>query len=317
MDYFLSVRGRDGSGYSNREGAVKFLAVPGGAGHLHRGQEVRRTEWLAGVQDASGCQRLADGTVLDKGHILIFVHGFNTDQFDMLERHRLIRRGLAAHGFPGAVVSYDWPSNGSVLGYASDRRDARRAAEELFFHGIRWLGRMQRADCAYNVHVLAHSMGCFLVREACDYADDDHETAQSGWLVSQMAFVAADISQKSMRAGNANSSSLYRRCARLTNYYSLYDETLSVSEVKRVGVSPRLGRIGLPSGHPRKAVNLSCGEYFKDNIANPGAAASWSHRWYFEASRFYEDLNHSLLGKIDRDAIPSRGFTAQGKRALI
>lgn len=311
VDYFLSVRGRQGDGYSNRMGGAKYLAVPETAGTYSKSHEIRVTQWVRDVQAAAGA------TAQEKGHIVVFVHGFNTDQWDMLERHRKIRKGLGAQGFKGVVISYDWPSDGSVLGYTSDRRDARRSADLLFSNGITRLSKLQTADCDYNIHVLAHSMGAYLVREAFDYADDDHVTAQKSWTVSQVAFVAADTSSKSMKAGNPKTSSLLRHSTRVTNYYSPFDEVLSVSEVKRIGVSRRLGRVGMPQDRAEKAVNLYCGKFFNDNRIGFGDGTAITHCWYFDAPRFYEDLFHTVMGKLDREVIPTRGRTDQGNLALV
>ncbi|WP_370229638.1 alpha/beta fold hydrolase [Cognatishimia sp.] len=311
MDYFFSVRGRSGDHYSNALATPKYLKVPEGADGLHRDHEVGLKQWLSDVQEAACASPPA------KGNILIFVHGFNTDQWDMLERHRLIRKGLQKRGYVGTVVSFDWPSDGTALGYVSDRRDARRAADYLFKHGITRLSAMQREDCEFNIHVLAHSMGSFLVREAFDYADDDHKTAQKSWNVSQVALVAADISAKSMRGGSPKTSSLLRHATRVTNYFSPLDEILSISEVKRIGVSRRLGRVGLPSEHSEKVYDVYCGQFYKDHKDSFESGVSTSHRWYFEADRFYEDLNHTLSGKLDREEIPTRGFTNKGRLALM
>ena len=310
MDYFFSVRGREGDGYSDSLARPKYLAVPDQDDDLQKKHEVRVSDWIRDVQDASGA------TQSTNGDILIFVHGFNTDQWNMLERHRKIRAGLSAQGYRGCVVSFDWPSDGSVLGYVSDRRDARRAAEYLFEYGITRLSRMQVADCKYNIHILAHSMGAFLVREAFDYADDDHATAQKSWSVSQIALVAADISQKSLKVGSPKTSSLLRHSTRVTNYYSPFDEALSISEVKRIGVSRRLGRVGLPDERSDKTVNLYCGDFYKKNKDGFGSGTSMSHRWYFEAPRFYEDLQHTIAGKLDRNVIPTRKATDKGNLAL-
>ncbi|WP_317054680.1 alpha/beta fold hydrolase [Roseovarius rhodophyticola] len=311
MDYFFSVRGRSGDGYSNSLGGAKYLAIPGDVTRAIRSHEISRTAFFRAVQDKAGA------TDTDKGNIVFFVHGFNTDQWDMLERHRKIRDGLMAHGFKGCVVSFDWPSDGFVLGYNADRRDARLSADRLFKDGITHVARAQEPDCRFNIHVLAHSMGCFLVREAFDFADDDHATAQQSWTVSQIAFVAADITSKSMAEGNPKSSSLLRRSTRLTNYYSPFDEVLSISETKRIGVSRRLGRVGLPDDHSQKAVNLYCGHYFDTHRAEFGTSAGISHRWYFEAPRFYEDLFHTFEGKLDRNVIPTRAMTDHWNLALV
>lgn len=317
-DFFFSFRGRDGDGYSNRIGSPKYLAVDTGSNVMHRGQEIRWSDWSERVMAASGAVKgnPTNGIKAVAGHVLLFVHGFNTDGFDMLDRHRRIRDGLAAQGFPGAVVGLDWPSNGSVLGYSSDRADARRTAERLFDVGIGRFSRMQEADCIINLHVLAHSMGSYLIREAFDYADDDHATAQQSWTVSQMVFVASDVSSKSMKLGSPKTSSLLRHSTRLTNYYSTHDSVLSISEVKRIGVARRLGRVGLPDDHSEKAVDVYCGKFFEENEHLFQQDESISHRWYFDSPRFYQDLNHTLIGKLDRSAIPGRKKASRGGFAL-
>ncbi len=310
MDYFFSVRGRAGDLYSDKLGKAKYLAIPGSVKQATRAHEIDKRKWFKAVQSKAGAKPLI------KGHIVIFVHGFNTELYDMLERHRKIRKGLEAHGFKGTLISFDWPSNGSAFGYSSDRRDARLSADRLFRDGLTELSALQQEDCDFNIHVLAHSMGCFLLREAFDYADDDHKTAQKSWTVSQVALVAADISQKSLRDGSSKSASLLRHSTRVTSYYNPYDDILSISEVKRIGVSRRLGRIGLPQDHSDKAANLYCGKFFRDNSDDFGDAVGISHRWYFDSPRFYEDLFHTFMGKLDREVIPTRGRTDQGNLSL-
>ena len=311
MDYLFSVRGRDGNGYSNKIGSVKYLQVPETKKEMERDCEISKGEWFKAVQADCGVKDI------ENGNVLVFIHGFNTEQYSMLERHRKIRKGLEEQGFDGTVVSYDWPSDGSALGYTSDRRDARRAADRLFVHGIKKLSADQRPDCKVNVHVLAHSMGNFLLREAFDYADDDRETAQKSWLVSQVAMVAADVSQKSMEDGNPKSSSLFRHAARVTCYYSPLDDILNISEVKRVGVARRLGRVGLPETAREKAVNLYCGAFYKKHKEDFGKDPGMSHKWYFDSPRFYEDLFATLQGKLDRNEIDTRAPTSRGNLALI
>lgn len=311
MEYFFTARRRSGDEYTDKMGTVRYLAVPENASHITPSHEVGNSAtWFNQVQHESGV------TDTKMGNVVFFVHGFNTKQHEMRARHKKIVAGLEAQGFDGVVISYDWPSDGTALGYASDRSDARGAANFLLDKGIKEFARRQTADCTINLHILAHSMGCFVVREAFDYADDNHAVAQTSWSVSQVALVAADISAKSMTKGSSQSSSLYRHSVRQTNYYSPLDEILSISNVKRVGVARRLGRVGLPDDHSETAVNLYCGEYFRSNKHQFDSGLSVSHTWYFDSPRFYEDLFHTLEGKLDRKEIPTRGITDQGNLAL-
>ena len=100
--------------------------------------------------------------------------------------------------------------------------------------------------------------------------------------------VGADVSVVSLSAGNPKSSSLYRHCARLTKYHNPFDNALSVSAVKRIGVAPRAGTRGLESPLHEKTADVHCGEYhvhrFREESLNHG------HTWYFYATHFLQDV---------------------------
>ena len=100
---------------------------------------------------------------------------------------------------------------------------------------------------------------------------------------------------------------------RVTNYFNLYDAVLQISNVKRAGVEPRVGRVGLPDNAPPKTVNVDCSAHFA-TIRRPGddpiAAASWSHSWYFSDANFYADLAETLRGAVDRTVTAGRGTGA-------
>jgi hypothetical protein len=156
-----------------------------------------------------------------------------------------------------------------------------------------------------------------VVREAFDDADDRPAVAARNWTVSQTMFAAADVSAQSLGAGNPKSSSLNRHTVRLTNYYNPLDDVLSISAVKRVGVSPRAGRVGLAVPHDAKAVNVYCGEYYKKLREGQGADIFGSHTWYFDDPVFLRDVWLTISGEIDRDEFPTRLPTSAGNLALV
>lgn len=314
MDYVFCVRNKSGSSFGNEPGATHFLTVPENTNTPSFAHKVTKTNWIKKVlADAqSGTQN-----GMPVGDILFYVHGFNTEQKVMIERHRKIRAGLAANGYKGVVVSFDWPSADSALNYLEDRKDAKKTAFRLVDEGIKPFAALQRPDCRINMHILAHSMGCYVVREAFDDADDRPAVAAKSWSVSQIMLVSGDLSAKSLQDGNPKSSSLYRHCVRLTNYYNPLDDVLSVSSVKRIGVAPRVGRVGLPDDPPEKAVNMYCGKYFKDNRSNFGTGITAGHTWYFDDPKFLEDVSHTVRGELDRHEFPTRAKTSQGNLGLI
>ena len=306
-DYVISVRKlnkKAPGGLGNEPGPTRFLAVPEGAAPASSHQ-IARKDWVAKVMEeaANGQKDPVTGNAC--GDILVFVHGFNNEPEKVLERHRLLEKNLGEAGFRGAVVSFDWPSNDQAINYLEDRSDARKTAARLVDDGIRLFTTTQLRGCSLNVHLLAHSTGAYVIRQGFDDADDARNIASVNWTVSQVAFIGADVSDRSMSAADSKSSSIYRHCVRLTNYQNPYDSVLKLSNIKRVGVAPRVGRVGLPESAPRKAVNINCGPYYHKHKKD-GAGSSSSHSWYFDDPGFARDLAHTLQGDIDRDFIPTR-----------
>lgn len=297
----------------SQPGLARLLTVPSDAADISTDHETQtKRAWTEAViaEGKTGTSEHSGGPV---GDIVVYVHGFNTRTKVMLERHRKIKKHLKAAGFKGAVVSFDWPSDNKAINYLEDRRDAKTSAIKLVDHGVRRFLEYQTADCEINVHILAHSMGAYVVREAFDDADDVAKIASKSWSVSQVMLLSGDISASSMREGNPKSSSLYRHCVRLTNYFNPYDEVLKLSNVKRIGISPRVGRVGLPHPAPEKAVNVNTGPYFNANYKNDDFIG---HYWYFDDAGFMKDVYATIKGDVDRKAIADRETDGDGGLAI-
>jgi esterase/lipase superfamily enzyme len=165
---------------------------------------------------------------------------------------------IARTAFINAVIGPNYnPTRSDVLffihGYNVTQADLIARHRDISSGLIQPFAAVVKSGCRINLQLLAHSTGAFIIREAFDDADDRDRIARTNWSVSQIAFVAADISSSSMTATDSHASSLYRHCVRLTNYYNPYDSVLKLSKVKRIGVSPRAGRVGLPAVIPSKA----------------------------------------------------------------
>ncbi len=215
MDYIFSARSVRANRFGNNAGPVKYLEIPENHREPMPAHSVSLRTWFDRVIAEGKTNVNSRG--MPVGDVLIYVHGFNNSPETVLLRHRAIRSGLQAQGFAGAVVSFDWPSASSALNYLEDRSDAKLTAIRLVDAGIAPFSRYVQQDCDISVHILAHSMGAFVVREAFDDADDRPAVAATSWTISQVMLCAGDVSSESMGA-SATSSSLYRHCVRLTNY---------------------------------------------------------------------------------------------------
>lgn len=313
MDYVMSVRSIRQGAFSDEPGATHFLEIPGNASQMTPAHSIKKTRWLEKILDAS--KKGAHGPVAE-GDIVVYVHGFNTSQKTVLKRLRSLRAGLEAHGFSGVVIGFDWPSASQALNYLEDRTDAKQTAFRLVDEGIRSFAALQRPDCRINTHILAHSMGCYVVREAFDDADDRPAIASHAWSVSQVILLGADVSSTSLSEGHSKSSSLYRHSVRVTNYFNPHDDVLSLSDIKRVGVAPRAGRIGVNPVDPAQLVDLDCGGYYVATYGGDGLPDQKAHTFYFEDDWIMRDMALTLDGKIDRYRIPSRVKDAAGRLVL-
>ena len=297
-DYLISTRKVRKKVFSSEPGPTRFLDVPSSRLPDPK-HEVTRTEFIERIIGSTAGPTCAD--------VVFFIHGYNVTQRDLIRRHRSIQRGLKSTGFAGRLISFDWPAFGSAANYLEDRSDARRVALQLVDDGLLTFAGLVKKGCTVNMHVLAHSTGAFIIREALDDADDRSRIAQVNWSLSQIVYVAADVSSKSMSDSSANSNSLYRHCVRLTNYSNPFDSVLKLSNVKRIGVAPRAGRVGLPGDAHSKAVNVDCGERFRQLYPEDGPVVDpKSHSWHFDDPLFFQDLSHTLVGDLDRHVIPTR-----------
>ncbi|NVO26512.1 alpha/beta fold hydrolase [Donghicola sp. C2-DW-16] len=313
MDYIFTVRRIRNGQFQPEPGNNSFLIVPPDADDIlpeHRvGGPTKKMPdtWARRVLHESKLDHVPEGQP-NRGDIVVHVHGFNVSTKKMLRRHRLLAKGLRDQGFEGVVVSYDWPSADKALNYLEDRTDAKITAIRLVDSGITGFVQRQTPDCPINMHIVAHSMGAYVVREAFDDADDRRMVAANAWNVSQVLLMSADVSAASMCELAGKSSSLYRHCTRLTNYNNPHDSALSLSNMKRVGVAPRVGRVGLPETAPTKAVNVDCGAYFEANRGVFTEIEYGQHTWYYHDQTFMRDAYETILGVSDRARLPTRAL---------
>lgn len=129
---------------------------------------------------------------------LFFVHGFNNDFLDVLERGHQFE-----HHYKVEVVAFSWPANGrssglgrigGVASYKSDKRDAvrstnalDRAFEKLGDYFDKYMEENRR--CNMRISLLMHSMGNYLFKNLMRSSVYQGETA----LFDNVILAAADV----------------------------------------------------------------------------------------------------------------------------
>lgn len=302
-------------------GATRFLKVPMAKRAYSTAEAISKERWTkAVIAAADGVEDEITGST---GDILFFVHGYNNDIGTVLWRTRTLQESLAAQGWKGLVVGFDWPSDNSTLNYLEDRYDASQVAQRLVEDALQIVVDAQfptdpnAGKCTVNVHLLGHSTGAYVIMEAFAGASKKGPLFKKPWRIGQVAFIGGDVSTASLSADSDWASPMYDRIFRLTNYSNRFDKVLGVSNMKRLGTAPRAGRVGLPAAIPDKAVNVDCSGYFCTKDPRQSAfVGTFNHSWYIGDPEFALDLALTLEGAIDRQAIPTRR-NDQGRLNLI
>jgi len=218
------------------------------------------------------------------GKIVVCVHGFNVELFEAFTWFRILTNtmkhmddaGCRIVTAPGDLaelgdaepesltgfIGFSWPSNGNVLSYPSDQREAVRSASAF----ASLLGRLKATGKSINL--ICHSMGNYL---AChtfaalvnkevvppafvDQADlrnllergeksDDEEIVRDGYLIDRFVMIAPDVERrhvtKSWGEGQETEyvgpfySGLQHLVKSKLNVYSRFDAALAVSDVEK------------------------------------------------------------------------------------
>lgn len=315
-DYLFCVRNNlKGEQFGNKPGPLRFLRVPRADKVAKPGPPHETEDKKTWIDEVVARAKTGENPNTQKpvGDVLVFIHGYNNSQEIVLARQRKLEATLKKAGYKGAVIGFDWPSADSAFNYLEDRDDARESALHLC-NCVALLTSKEALECEINVHLLGHSTGAYVIRQGFTFADESQHK-QHPWKVSQIAFIGGDVSRRAMARDRDKSTSIYRHCVRLTNYQNPFDSVLKLSNTKRIGVSPRVGRVGLPEGVPAHAVNVDCGEYFEalrkkkkagELEKNKDFYGTFSHSWHIGDPRFAKDLFHTLSGDVDRHHLPTR-----------
>lgn len=313
--FVISTRDVDASGnFVAEPGQTRFLVVPGTTNDFSPSHEVANKEsWRNQLVATARWPKpnLVTGT---DGEVLIFVHGYNNTTQEVLRRTDLLQTTLTAEGWNGIVVAFDWPSENSTLNYLEDRLDASGVAGRLVREVLPILIDAQserhengQAKCTTNVHMLGHSTGAYVIMEAFAMAEKVGEVFRSDYRIGQVAFVGGDVSAASLESDCEWAAPMYRRINRLTNYSNGFDSVLAVSNAKRLGTAPRVGRVGLTSNAHPKSVNVDTSDYFaQKDPATSNFVGTFCHSWHIGDTTWARDMAMALDGKIDRNYIPTR-----------
>jgi esterase/lipase superfamily enzyme len=307
--------------YTADPGKTTYLKVGAKQQDYSPADAISASRWKnAVIATADGDEDQITGST---GDILFFVHGYDNSIAEVLWRTRTLQKTLTAQGWRGLVIGFDWPSGNSALNYLEDRANAAAVAQRLVDDALRLLIQAQNPAqpgvprCTINMHLLGHSTGAYVIMEAFANADKKGEFFKTPWRIGQVAFIGADVSSASLARDSEWAAPMYGRIFRLTNYSNGFDKVLAISNAKRLGTSPRAGRVGLPENTDPRAVNVDCSSYFQSKDPDQSEfKGTFCHSWHIGDPVFALDLAMTLEGSMDRRVIPSRRNDA-GRLTLV
>lgn len=202
--------------------------------------------------------------------VLVYVHGYLNDFNAALFRAAQLKHDLE---FPGLVVAYSWPSQGTAAGYTLDEANVEWSA-----HNFRkFLDSLTASTGTARVHVLAHSMG----NRALAAALRERVCERGPGKLHHVILTAPDIDAEVFRRDVI--PALNGSARRVTLYVSEDDKALRASRV--VHGYERAGETRIVAPH-------------MDTVDTSGLGAKWFelfHSYFAEVKHVLHDIKRLLL----------------------
>lgn len=255
--------------------------------------EFVKNEWLAAIRSELKQSK--------RKTVTVFVHGYNSH---LVSNTELLAELYHYSGREGAVINYEWPSAGKLLGYFQDKGNAEFSTR-LFRSFISRLAQMTGAE---KIKIIAHSAGNPIVVNALKdlrliekdlTADELHRK----YKIAQVILAAPDMD--AMRFMNA----VFDRFNEMTPSVSVYaypkDRALIISS-KLFGFS-RLGNaIGKFSGWERESLKRASNIQLIDVSVPQSMYGSGLGHGYFHRDPW-----------VSSDILTSASISNPSKRGLV
>lgn len=254
-------------------------------------------------------------------HICMFIHGYNNDWASAMHTYGGVAQTLFdGPASLGELVSFDWPSKGSLLGYLPDRAEARQTGDDLtevLSELYDWLAAKQlqtKQDtanaCKAKTSVIAHSMGNYALQYAMEAAWTRKNRPLLVSLLQEVLMVAADVDNDIFKSGESVSDGdgegLANMSYRITALYTGRDNVLGSSAGLKHFGKRRLGRSGLDRTYPLpdNVWDIDC-----TNVLDPKVDGMAIHGEYFNPTeqKCYA-LMRAVLEGNDRSVLIARGL---------
>lgn len=219
----------------------------------------------------------------DQKHLTLFIHGYDNTWSAAVRRYDTICQQMYdGPGSIGELVSFDWPSKGSPLGYLPDRAEARQTGADLtnvLQELYDWMSGQQAIAvrnpddaCRAKTSIIAHSMGNYALEYAMNQLWTRKNRPLLVSLMQQVVMVAADVDNDLFKNGenvsHGDGEGLANLSYRITALYTGRDDVLGASAGLKHFGKRRLGRAGLDKTYPvpDNVWDVDCSDLINANV---------------------------------------------------
>jgi len=244
----------------------------------------------------------------DKRDTLVFVHGYNNSFRDGLRSGFKLAENFADMN----ILVFSWPSDGSMtpwLAYSSDRHDAAASGPALARGLLKLTDYLcdvsHKTDCGQRVHLLAHSMGAYVLRHSLQYYRG--QSARLLQVLDQIILIAADEDSDAFEH-DYKLKALPQLGNKVSVYFNRQDQAMAISDLTK-GNPERLGKEGLqlPFKVPAKVCQIDCSRVVSGLV---------EHDYYRQNKRVIADLQAVLSGE-DAGEIENRHYQPDQHRFIL
>lgn len=266
---------------------------------------------------------------------LVYIHGFANSFESAMARAGELRDAylspmteadtgaLASRGREPLVFAFAWPSDAKTVlddqfgwAYAGDREDARASGQAMARCALRlfdYLDRLAREEqCLQRVHLVAHSMGNWALRNALQALVEIAETEgrRLRKVFDTVFLMASDIEDDALER-RSWLAPIFDLSHQVLVYHAANDRPLALSDAKP-NQGDRLGHLGprRMAALPDRVTAIDCGEVSR----TPGDGIL-RHQYYRLAPEVLRDVRAVLAGK-PAEAMPWRAALAERRHRI-
>jgi esterase/lipase superfamily enzyme len=254
---------------------------------------------------------LRERLIANKADLVLLLHGYACDFATALSNAAEIKASWGTPSRPVETAVFSWPADGVIMpwiAYASDRDDARSSAKAVARALLRFLGYLREIDrnawCNANIHLVAHSMGNYVLRNAVQAMISDLGGRPLPRVFKTIFLMAADEDNDAFEDP--------KKLGRLPElgesvqvYFASNDRALTISDVTK-GNPDRLGSTGprTLTSLPQKVTLVDCAA-----VSDTSPLTDARHQYYRKRPEVLADIRAVLAGTAPED-VPGRDWIA-------